>query len=168
MKHLIWSACALALSASCAQATDMLVYDQPATYHTASVDWDGFYLGITGGPAADGPDTWLGINGIAGVNVVLNEDFLVGIELSGGPYWGSSSSWEAYVNGRVGVTFDEFMIYAFGGVGLDGGDSYYDLGIGGELMVADQMSLRLSAVSSAPIGSPLSSLGLHGGALWHF
>lgn len=168
MKLLLWTTSVLALSASHTLASDLLIYDQPATYNTASVDWDGFYLGITGGPAVDAPDSWLGINGVAGVNVVLNDDFLVGVELSGGPYWGSSTNWEAYLNGRVGVTFDEFMIYAYGGVGLDGGEGYYDLGLGGELMVADQMSLRLSAISTAPIGSPLASLGLHGGALWHF
>lgn len=129
-------------------AADLPQSSYPATDYSAPVDnsrfnWSGFYFGgnlgwgwaqfrtdsaATGKFNADTNGVGLGIHG--GYNHEIFPNFIAGLEadlqytdytksrVSNGISVRASSNWNGSVRGRLGVTFDRFMVYGTGGLAI--------------------------------------------------
>src|SRR5436189_5616483 len=124
-------------------------------------DWSGFYAGGSVGYYVSG---YANLDGIAGVNFLPTENFLLGVEVGGGPVFdvggGAGNGWEVYFAGRAGYASDDFLVYGIAGLEAYswGGTSFFG-GIGAEVAVADQLSLRAQGVIY-PAGDANVSAGL--------
>lgn len=169
----------VAMVATGAQATDLLVYDEtyddmmaPAT----TFDWDGFYAGVSGGYWAERDDISGGqfvVGGLIGVNMMASEIVLLGIEARG-KFYIPNASWDGGAEfdgmGRAGVLVSqEVLLYATGGFYYYVEPGYSDLGmaLGGgiEVAVTDSMSLRGEVLTFGP---PFDDVEFTASALFHF
>lgn len=120
------SAIALIASAGFAAAADLGIYEPPpAPVYTPApaFTWTGPYIGLQGGYGWGTGDGWHG-GAYMGYNFQTGSNWVLGIEgdvnasnkkgtVTGGTV---SNGWDASVRGRVGYSFDRFMVYGTGGV----------------------------------------------------
>ncbi|MEO7221972.1 MAG: hypothetical protein ABIY37_05815 [Devosia sp.] len=154
LAHKLLAGAALAvLMASAAPAADLLTPVDPI-YESPLFDFEGLYLGATGGGAyAGGLFGTLGV--VVGANFAVSDGIIAGIEFQGDTYWnGGFAAYDALALGRIGgFVSDNAMIYGDLGAGVLNGAPVYAFGGGVELAMTDQLSVR----------GDLQGLGLFGG-----
>jgi len=171
-RSLMLGVASAALMVSGAQAADLLVPTTPEPiYEAGGFDWDGLYAGVQLGGYFSDVDVFAGappvlvdediafgvIGAHVGVNFVVADPVLLGLEVQGNWLWNGDndiSAGELLALGRLGaVVTDQVLVYAAGGVGwqfsddidFGGGDdseAIYALGAGVEFAVTDSVSLR--------------------------
>jgi outer membrane immunogenic protein len=119
IKTLGASAAALVAGAGMALAADLPNYQPPPAgqvYNPVpAYDWNGPYLGLTGGYGWGTSSGWLG--GVyAGYNFQVDPHWIVGLEGDGILTNKSTNSWDATVRGRLGYAYDRFLFYGTGGI----------------------------------------------------
>lgn len=143
LAHKLLAGAALAvLMASAAPAADLLTPIDPI-YNSPLFDFEGLYIGGTGGGAyAGGLFGTLGV--VVGANFAVTDGIVAGIEFQGDTYWnGGFAAYDALALGRVGgFVSDNAMIYADLGAGVLNGAPVYAFGGGVELAMTDQLSVR--------------------------
>jgi outer membrane immunogenic protein len=153
---------AAALLAGGAQAADLIIPTTPQPiYESAGFSWDGLYAGVnlggrfyddgvTGaGVAFDGGSQFL-LGGAVGVNFMVADPILLGLELQGNYIFENDDFDDAgqfLALARVGaVVTDSVLVYAAGGVGVEFNDvddyGVYALGAGVEFAATDSVSVR--------------------------
>lgn len=147
-----------------ADAPMVIVDDEAISYATSN--WDGVYVGVTGGYYSTG---FVDGNVVLGVNFQPAENFLIGIEGGFGGWMEIGNpgnvGLEAYAAARAGFVVDVALIYAVGGVWIDPQNPPPALygGVGVEFMATEDLSVRLE-------GRYYPASGVwHGmtGVLWH-
>lgn len=168
-KRLALAAAAAFALAGAAQASDLYtaVPSTPGWAPATDNDFEGFYIGVQKG-------WWFttdafSFNKVAGVNVVLGDNFLVGAEVMGGVVTDFSDyDWEVYLRGRAGLLLDDqLLLYKVVEVGNVGGSAVWGLGGGIEFMASDNMSIRGEVRGIGLIGDPWSEAVASIGFLWH-
>ncbi|HUV33158.1 MAG TPA: hypothetical protein VMW31_06260 [Devosiaceae bacterium] len=136
-------------------------------YGQPGFDWDGFYFGVQKG-------WWVGnsefaFDAVAGANFMVTDNVLVGIEgMAGLTTDFSSSAFEAFVRGRVGLLMaEDVLIYKVGEVGSVAGSGTWGLGGGIEFAATDHLSARGEARGVGALGGGLTDLVVSFGVLWH-
>ncbi|WP_417581386.1 outer membrane protein [Pelagibacterium sp.] len=128
-------------------------------------DWDGFYAGVYGGGVPFGTTSWnAGV--FSGVNVAI-DSAVVGVEAQLGADIDGSTSIDALVLGKGGVSLGDALIYATGGTGLISGDFGYALGGGAEYGFTDYMSVRGEVLGTGSWGSMPSDMRVTAGVAFH-
>jgi outer membrane immunogenic protein len=149
---------AAALLAGGAQAADLIIPTTPVPiYEAAGFDWEGLYAGVEAGGLFHGEGVVPGtldnstqgvIGGVVGVNFLVADPIIVGLEVQGDYVWGNGQDAGLFLAlARVGaVVTDQVLVYAAGGAGVlaRGGasDGVYALGAGIEVAVTDSVSVR--------------------------
>jgi len=128
-------------------------------------DWDGFYAGVYGGGVPFG-ETSLNAGIFTGVNVSL-EAAVVGVEAQLGADFADSTSFDALVMGKGGMTFGDALVYATGGVGVVSGDWGYALGGGAEYGFTDYMSVRGEVLGTGDWNGMPDDMRLTAGVAFH-
>lgn len=125
---------------SAAAAADLIIDPAPAPVvdNYSSVDWSGPYAGLW---VSGQTDSIFGLGADLGVNVLVDNNLLVGLE--GDVAWLNDDSWQGQVHGKLGFAADTFAFYGLAGVGINSDtDGYVPLGVGAEFMLADNLSLK--------------------------
>lgn len=136
-----------------------------AGYSGYGFDWDGFYAGVYGGGVPFGTTSWnAGV--FSGVNVSI-ESAVVGIEAQLGADISDSTSIDALVLGKGGVSLGSALVYATGGPGIVSGDFGYALGGGAEYGFTDYMSVRGEVLGTGAWGSMPSDMRVTAGFAFH-
>ncbi|MBU1305842.1 MAG: porin family protein [Alphaproteobacteria bacterium] len=149
---------AAALLAGGAQAADLIVPSTPVPiYEAAGFNWEGLYAGVNLGGVftnangltnLDINNSKLSIGAAAGVNFIVADPILLGLEVQGDYVFQNVDGAGMFLAlARVGaVVTDSVLVYAAGGVGLTSKagttDSIYALGGGIEVAVTDAVSVR--------------------------
>ncbi|SMQ64216.1 outer membrane immunogenic protein [Devosia lucknowensis] len=143
-----------ALGSVAASAADLIIPTTPEPIMAAAgFDWDGIYLGAHGGGFSYGDNgaaaTTSGLIGaVAGVNFIVADPILVGLEVGVDQYWNAAGNGQVYYfNLKAGaVVTDNVLLYALGGVGVDVNagvnTGVYQLGGGVEFAVTDAITIR--------------------------
>jgi len=173
LKSLALAAAATAALTGAASATDLMMSETPAMTPAMAADgfdWQGFYDGIYGG----GFDLTGGAFGIVGgwigYNFMLGDRWVAGVEADGLYYLNGSGGWEVFANARLGyLVTDDVLLYKIAGIGrYSGGDILYQLGVGAEFAVTDNVTVRAQVAGHQAIGAPFSTgyvVGTLGAAL---
>lgn len=140
---------AAALLSSAALAADLIIPTTPAPImESAGFLWDGLYAGVQFGGLFYPTTTYGSVGLHAGVNVVVADPILLGLEATA-DYLnnGGTGVGQYFANARVGaVITDQVLVYAIGGLGLEtiGGftNGIYQLGAGVEFAVTEAISVR--------------------------
>ena len=142
---------AAALLVGGAQAADLIIPTTPQPiYEAAGFSWDGLYAGVNlGGQFADDDSQFL-LGGAVGVNFMVADPILVGLEVQGNYLFENDDFDDAGqfpALARVGaVVTDSVLVYAAGGAGVQFNDnddeSIYALGGGVEFAATDAISVR--------------------------
>lgn len=128
-------------------------------------DWDGFYAGVYGGGVPFGDTSWnAGI--FTGVNVSI-DSLVLGVEAQLGADWADSTSLDALVLGKGGMSFGSTLVYATAGTGFVSGDFGYAFGGGAEYGITDYLSVRGEVLGTGEWGSGPSDMRLTGGIAFH-
>lgn len=159
-----------------AHAADILVPEEPVVPDPGPAidtrDWGGFYVGAYGGynwvtagvsGSADVDAEGLKGGAYTGFNHQFSNDVVLGVEAIGGLGDISDTAggttidqeWDASVRGRMGLAFEQSMLYGFAGLGatsveastVAGTDSQtltgWNLGAGFETHLTDNLTARL-------------------------
>lgn len=128
-------------------------------------NWDGFYAGVYGGGVPMGTASWnAGV--FAGVNVTIDSAVL-GIEAQLGADFANTTSFDALVLGKGGVTLGDAMVYGAGGTGVVSGAFGYALGGGAEYAFTETMSARGEVLGLGTWGAAPSDLRVAVGLAFH-
>lgn len=149
---------AAALMVSAASAADFYFPTTPqAIYAPAGFGWEGLYVGarlggdIYHGVLSNSVDSQLVLGAHAGVNFIVVDPVLVGLEIQATHKFGGNgndAAWEVLALGRLGaIVTNDIMVYGaagFGAVKWDTPDAFgvYALGLGAEYALTDSISLR--------------------------
>ena len=146
MRKLLLGVAASTLLITGALAADPSVV-VPATFDTATFDWDGFYMGVgvtglavsTGATAGFG-DLIFGVNATSG-NMLFGLEGWVGAYSSSIP----STGWGVGAEARAGylVSPEALLYLSGGGVALDTGGSAGTVGFGAEFAVTNDITFDL-------------------------
>jgi outer membrane immunogenic protein len=155
IKTLGASAVALVAGAGIALAADLPNYQPPPAgqvYNPVpAYDWNGPYLGLTGGYGWGTSSGWLG--GVyAGYNFQVDPHWIVGLEGDGILTNKSTNSWDATVRGRLGYAYDRFLFYGTGGVAFGNVES----NDGGNVESATKVGWTLGAGIEAALSSKVT------------
>ena len=164
-------AAAAALTASSALAADLSA--TPATFNSATFDWNGFYAGVGVAGTVWNPAfaSYGYLNGILGVNAVSG-NAVVGGEIWAGVlgYSGGTPEFEGGAEVRAGyLVSPEVLAYLSGGVQLHQGSKYYgQIGAGLEMAVSDNMSVDVQYKYSGWSNTGFTGHTLAASLNWHF
>ena len=158
VRSLSFGVAAAALMISGAQAADLMIPTTPQpVYEANGFSWDGLYAGVEAGGVFNGNNAVAGFNGgntqgvigaVVGVNFIVADPIVLGLELQGDYVFGSGNNSGLFLAlAHVGaVVTDNVMVYAAGGVGgtTNTGNStgIYALGGGVDFAVTDNVSVR--------------------------
>jgi len=150
----------LALSFACASlsapalAADLIVASDEVAVASDGFDWARPYIGAelaSEFPLFDDGDTYLGGGIFAGVNVLVTDNVLLGIQGTADLVSNGDETWaELFVLGRAGVLVTpDVLLYGVAGVGYefdveesDDNGEPYQLGAGIEFAVTEDVTLR--------------------------
>jgi opacity protein-like surface antigen len=175
------------LLAGSAAAADTTLYFSPelTSEFTAPSAFEGLYAGVLLGPISarknnfntTGEEIRPEIGGVVGWNQPIAPGVIVGAELQGTVATDFSSS--AYLRlmalARLGFAAgDNTLVYLLGGAGRMGESWAFEAGIGTEVMVTPNMSLRLEAAGIGQLGPvpngnnipAVSAIRITSGAIW--
>lgn len=128
-------------------------------------DWNGYYAGVYGGGVPMGTTSWnAGI--FTGVNVQM-ESIVFGAEAQLGADFAATTSLDALVMGKGGLSLGNTLVYGTLGTGFVSGDFGYALGGGAEYGVTQTMSVRGEALATGKWGAGPADLRLTGGLAFH-
>lgn len=174
----------VALLSTSAMAADLIIDEPAAVIPTSAFDWSGFYVGAHAGWASgpvlaypiDASDETTATGWLLGVQAGANaqfDTFVLGVEgdvawtnitnedevlPAGAPFGLTDVNWLASLRGRVGVAFDQVLLYATAGVAgagitfndldaiegsLDGTHFGWTAGIGAEVAVTETVSAKV-------------------------
>lgn len=147
------AAAGLSLLAGTALAADLTIPADVVPVVDNGFDWEGAYVGVEGGVNYfDSEYNYPAVGGFVGINFLVSESILLGLEASLGVITDDSDVWgELFAFGRAGVLVTpDVLLYGIGGVGyewyIEDPDYYtepaYQLGGGIELAVADSVTVR--------------------------
>ena len=170
LAHRILAGAALAVSmAASASAADLLVTPDPI-YDSPLFDFEGLYLGGTGGASLSGGSLFGNLGGVVGANFAITDGIIAGVEFQGDTYWGGGgfAAYDALALGRIGgFVSDNAMIYGDLGAGVLNGTPVYAFGGGVELAMTDQISVRGDLQGLGAFGATPSVAKATVGLLWH-
>jgi len=140
LKIALLATVAAAAFSSATLAADLVIDAAPVIDNSYGFDWEGPYAGIWVGGISHPGVFALGAD--LGVNVLLDDSLLAGVEVNAG--WESDSTWSLQGHGRLGfLAGDSAVIYGLAGIGWNSADGgYIPLGVGAEFAVADNVSLK--------------------------
>ena len=169
LAHTLLAGAALAvLTASAASAADLLTPVDPI-YSSPLFDFEGLYIGATGGGAFTGAGYGtLGV--VVGANFAVTDGIIAGVEFQGDTYWNGAgyAAYDALALGRVGgFISDNAMLYGDLGAGFVNNTPVYAFGGGVELALADQLSVRGELQGLGGFGAAPSVGKATVGLLWH-
>lgn len=128
-------------------------------------DWDGFYAGVYGGGVPFGTTSWnAGI--FTGVNVSV-DSAVFGVEAQLGGDFAATTSIDALVLGKGGVSLGDALIYGVGGLGVVSGGFGYAFGGGAEYAFTNYMSARVEALGTGAWGAGPNDLRVTAGLAFH-
>lgn len=158
----LFAASALVAASGSAMAADLMIEVPDAPVIDNSFDWEGAYLGAFVGYHAN-----LIFGGEVGYNMMASEMVLVGVTASG--FIETDGDTELWIDGRVGGTFDNVLLYANGGLGVYNlGTAIWRVGVGAEIAVTDNVSLNAQLGLDDAIGSVPSNIYANVGVRFHF
>lgn len=163
------------LSVSGAQAADLLVggFDRGVDpiYSSPLFNFEGFYLGVTGGGATFPSTGVVGTVGVvAGANFEVTDGIIAGVEWQGDTLWngGGFVGFDTLFLGKLGgYISDSAIIYGTAGGGWIDGNTSYAFGAGIEAAVADQLSLRGELLGTGTWGGMPNGAKATVGLIWH-
>jgi outer membrane autotransporter protein len=129
-------------ASTAASAADLIVDTAPAPApivdNYSAVDWNGPYAGLF---ISGQTDSIYGLGADLGVNTLINNNLLAGVE--GSVQWLNDDSWQGQVHGKLGFAADSFAFYGLAGIGANSDtEAYVPVGVGAEVMVTDNLSLK--------------------------
>ncbi len=162
VRSLSFGVAAAALMVSGAQAADLIIPVTPEPiYQSNGFDWEGLYVGVQGGVDMFGGTTQGTVGGVVGVNFIIADPILLGVELNGNYVWGTGIAATEFLGiARIGaIVTDQVLVYADAGIGVytnspAPSQNEYQLGVGVEVAVTDSISVR----------GQLDAVGVWGGA----
>ena len=169
LAHKLLAGAALAVCmAPAAHAADLLAPVDPV-YSSPLFDFEGLYIGATGGGALTAGTVYGTLGGVVGANFAITDGIIVGAEFQGDTYWnGSFSSYDALALGRVGgFISDNTMLYGDLGTGFKAGTFSYAIGGGAEMALTGPMSVRGDLQLIGGWGAMPSTGRATVGLLWH-
>lgn len=165
LKIALLATVATAALSSATLAADLIV-SEPVIDNTYGFDWEGPYAGLFLMGHSDGI---FGLGADLGVNVLVSDGFLLGVE--GDLAWLSDNSWTGQVHGRAGfLASDAAVIYGLVGAGFDSLEgAFIPVGVGAEFAVADNLTLRAEYqfqwdLSTSADDAHVGKVGFN----WHF
>jgi opacity protein-like surface antigen len=173
LKIALLATAATAALSSATVAADLIIADPIIdNMYSVGFDWEGPYAGlwISGQttPAAFG----LGAN--LGVNALIDQSLLAGVEASIAWINSTPSSWQGQLHGKLGFVADQAVIYGLLGIGFNSEtDAYVPIGVGVEFAVADNLTLKAEYQYQWDLADtvPGTSESAHVGKVgfnWHF
>jgi outer membrane immunogenic protein len=168
-RTLMLGTAAALLSTVSVQAADLLAGPADPIYSSPLFDFEGFYVGATGGLATSG-SLYGTLGVVVGSNFAVTDGIIVGGEFQGDLYFngGGVSAADALALGRVGgFVSDNTMIYGELGLGIAGSSSVYAVGGGVEMAVTDQLAVRGELQGLGGFGAMPSIAKATGGLIWH-
>ena len=170
LAHTILAGAALAVSmAGTASAADLLLGPPDPIYNSPLFDFEGLYVGGTGGVAASG-GLFGTLGGVVGSNFAITDGIIIGGEFQADTYWngGGYAGYDALGLARVGgFLSDNTMIYGDVGAGLMNNTAVYAFGGGVELALNDQLSVRGDLQGIGAFGTWPTTARATAGLLWH-
>lgn len=156
MRSLVLGVSAAVLLAGAAQAADLYIPSTPQPIvESAGFNWEGLYIGVQGGligsVESESENDSAGLVGLhVGTNFLASGSFLLGLEGTAEYIFSDYSDSALFlINGRAGfLVTDDVLLYGIAGAGVlynvDSEDStgVYQLGLGAEIAVSDNISLR--------------------------
>ena len=151
-------------------------------FSSTAFPWEGFYGAVGGGVtfeipgAVPGPTGFIPVvTGALGYNAMLDDNVVLGVELSGLFYLDGHNNSEVYATARLGaLVSDDVMVYGLAGAGAYDFDfqdaALYVVGIGAEAAVTDNLGLRGEVrfdnyfVNPSAVGFVVADASL----VWHF
>ena len=168
-RTLLAGAALAVLTASAAPAADLLTPVDPI-YDSPLFDFEGLYIGGTGGGALSSGSLYGTLGIVVGANFAVTDGIIAGVEFQGDTYWngGGYAAYDALALGRVGgFVADNAMVYGDLGAGILNGTTVYAFGGGVELALADQVSVRGDLQGLGAFGAMPSVGKATVGLLWH-
>ncbi len=170
-RTLLAGVAAIGLTATGAQAADLLVGGLDTGYTSNLFNFEGFYVGATAGVGAfPVVNTVWSAGVVAGANFALNDMILAGVEFQGDSLWngGGFAGVNALFLGKIGSYLtDDMVVYGTGGGGWVANTPSYALGAGIEMAVAEQISVRGEVMGTGTWGGWFDGAKATVGILWH-
>jgi hypothetical protein len=154
------AALAAAMSAAPAMAVDLLI---PVDNGSDGYVWDGFYAGVLGG-FWSGNNAYLLGGATLGVNFTLGNNLVAGVEGRGVLYSDGDLGFDG--TGRLGMTFDQVLVYGDAGLGMRDGAGHAFVGLGAEVAVMD--NLTLDGRAEFVTGTGFNAIRATGALNFHF
>jgi len=167
--HSLLAGAALAVSmSSTAMAADLLGPVDPI-YSSPLFDFEGLYVGGTGGGAVSGGSLYGTLGVVVGANFAVTDGIIAGVEFQGNTYWdGAYAGYDALALGRLGGFLAEnAMVYGTLGAGVLSGSAVYAFGAGVEMAMTDSLSVRGELQGLGGFGAMPSVGKATVGLLWH-
>ena len=145
----------------------------PPPMAAPAFDWGGFYVGAFGGAWFELGDTftfdWLRAGVLAGANYQIGDNFIAGLEVTGGLYDFDDVTWEWGVAGRVGIVAgDNFLLFILAGLFADSDDyEYLHLGGGIEFGIGERLAIRADVLFEKEIGEVFDYISITAGLSWY-
>ncbi len=177
VRSLSFAVAAAALMVSGAQAADLIIPVTPEPiYQSNGFDWEGLYVGVQGGGQWYSATTQGFVGGVVGVNFIIADPILLGVELNGNYIWGPSIAATEFLGvARIGaIVTDQVLVYADAGIGVYTNSpapsvNEYQLGVGVEVAVTDSISVRAQVDALGDFGGPGFNIAKATvGAFYHF
>lgn len=153
------AAIAAAMGSAPAVAVDLMIpVDNGGGYV-----WDGFYAGVLGG-FWSGTSAYLLGGATLGANFTLGNDLVAGVEGRGVLYSDGDLGFDG--TGRLGVTFQQVLVYGDAGLGIRAGAGHAFVGVGAEVAVMD--NLTLDGRAEFVTGTGFNAIRATGALNFHF
>jgi opacity protein-like surface antigen len=158
--------------ASTAFAADAFIPIADPIYDSPLFSFEGAYFGgyLGAGFAGNPVDTYGVGGGYVGVNFMISESFLAGIELQGG-VWGNQNDFgfDGHILGRAGVVVgDSVLIYGAGGIGVVGPTPVFTGGGGLEFAISEGLAVRAETLAVTDWGFNDYAVKTTLGLTWYF
>lgn len=171
LTRLLLAGLAAAALTSAAKGADLAVGGLDPIYDSPLFNFEGFYIGVTGG-AAGFPVTGLvgTVGAVAGANFAVVDGVLAGVEFQGDTLWNGAGfqGFDALFLGKLGgYLSDDMMVYGAAGGGWADDTGSYAFGAGVEMAVVDQVSVRGELLGTGAWGGWPNGGKATVGLLWH-
>ncbi len=157
----------LASSVMCFSSLGLASGSQAQSDYYGISPFEGFYAGAYVGGMLD-PTAVTTVGGMAGVNFVLTDNILAGVEMQGGATLNDPATYDALMLGRVGYELNDMtLLYGAAGGGVINNIGSYAIGGGAEIIAIDNVGVRAEALGTGSWGAGLNASKLTLGAMWY-